>query len=108
MKERVSNFMPATEESPWQSSEDRAGIEAWIEPARRQFFLAAVKADRESSLEFQLLSGQITVLELARGLLLSTMFRNDSVAATAMSRSWNRWRGVFSAGPFMVRRTAAW
>lgn len=77
MNARVSNFMPATEESPRLGSGDADAIEAQIAQAYRQIFFHAFKADREAVLESQLRSGQITVREFVRGLLLSDKFRND-------------------------------
>ena len=77
MNARVSNFMPATEESPRQGSGDSDAIEAQIEQAYRQIFFHAFKADRDLVLESQLRSGKITVREFVRGLLLSDKFRND-------------------------------
>ena len=77
MNARVSSFMPATEESPRQGSGDSEAIEAQIEQAYRQIFFHAFKADRDAVLESQLRSGQITVREFVRGLLLSDKFRND-------------------------------
>ena len=77
MNARVSNFMPATEESPRQGSGDSSAIEAQIEQAYRQIFFHAFKANRDPVLESQLRSGQITVREFVRGLLLSDKFRDD-------------------------------
>ena len=77
MNARVSNFMPATEESPRQGGGDSDAIEAQIEQAYRQIFFHAFKADRDLVLESQLRSGKITVREFVRGLLLSDKFRND-------------------------------
>ncbi|MEB3105275.1 MAG: phycobilisome rod-core linker polypeptide [Cyanobacteriota bacterium] len=77
MNARVSNFMPATEESPRQGNGDSNAINAQIEQAYRQIFFHAFKADRDLVLESQLRSGRITVREFVRGLLLSDKFRND-------------------------------
>jgi len=77
MNARVSNFMPATEESPRQGSGDSDAIEAQIEQAYRQIFFHAFKADRDLVLESQLRSGKITVREFVRHLLRSDKFRND-------------------------------
>ena len=77
MNARVSDFMPATEESPRQGNGDSDAINAQIEQAYRQIFFHAFKADRDPVLESQLRSGQITVREFVRGLLLSNKFRND-------------------------------
>lgn len=46
-----------------------------IEAAYRQIFFHAFKSDREAFLESQLRSGQITVKEFIRGLLLSDTYR---------------------------------
>ncbi len=48
-----------------------------IEAAYRQIFFHAFKADRERFLESQLRSGQITVRDFIRGLLLSNTFNNS-------------------------------
>lgn len=77
MNARVSSFMPATEESPRLGNGDAEAINGQIEQAYRQIFFHAFKADRDAVLESQLRSGQITVREFVRGLLLSDKFRND-------------------------------
>ncbi|WP_017326224.1 phycobilisome rod-core linker polypeptide [Synechococcus sp. PCC 7336] len=48
-----------------------------IEAAYRQIFFHAFKCDREPCLESQLRSGQITVREFVRGLLLSNTYRKS-------------------------------
>lgn len=48
-----------------------------IEAAYRQIFFHAFAADREAALESQLRSGQITVRDFIRGLLLSNTFINS-------------------------------
>lgn len=52
-------------------------LDTLIEAAYRQIFFHAFKADRERFLESQLRSGQITVRDFVRGLLLSETYRNS-------------------------------
>jgi phycobilisome rod-core linker protein len=52
-------------------------MDTLIEAAYRQIFFHAFKADREPFLESQLRSGQITVRQFIRGLLLSQTFKNS-------------------------------
>jgi len=81
---RVESFAVGNEESPRQyipgleSRRDPSGqssLDLQIEQAYRQIFFHAFKADREPVLESQLRSGQITVREFVRGLVLSRRFR---------------------------------
>ncbi|MEB3179023.1 MAG: phycobilisome rod-core linker polypeptide [Nostocaceae cyanobacterium] len=54
-----------------------ADMDALIEAAYRQIFFHAFKADREKFLESQLRSGQITVRQFIRGLVLSNTYRKS-------------------------------
>lgn len=81
---RVPSFAIASEESPRQAvasletrkaSGDRLSLDAQIEQAYRQILFHAFKVDREVVLESQLRSGQITMRDFIRGLLLSRRFR---------------------------------
>jgi phycobilisome rod-core linker protein len=74
---RVNNFMITGEETPRRGNQDLRAIDILIEQAYRQVFFHAFKADRDPRLESQLRSGQITVREFVRGLLLSSKFRDD-------------------------------
>ena len=74
---RVNNFMTTGEETPRRGNQDLRALDILIEQAYRQIFFHAFKADRDPRLESQLRSGQITVREFVRGLLLSSKFRND-------------------------------
>ena len=74
---RVNNFMTTGEETPRRGNQDLRALDILIEQAYRQIFFHAFKADRDLGLESQLRSGQITVREFVRGLLLSSKFRND-------------------------------
>ena len=79
---RVANFLVANEESPRQLSglvpvRDAAAVDALIEQAYRQIFFHAFKVDRDPVLEMRLRSGQITVRDFVRQLLLSDKFRCD-------------------------------
>ncbi|WP_216909844.1 phycobilisome rod-core linker polypeptide [Synechococcus sp. CCY 0621] len=81
---RVPSFAIASEESPRQAVATletgktggaRLGLDVQIEQAYRQIFFHAFKVDREVVLESQLRSGQITMRDFIRGLLLSRRFR---------------------------------
>jgi phycobilisome rod-core linker protein len=78
---RVRSFPIGGDESPRLSPLDlgrsTAATDAIIAQAYRQIFFHAFKVDRDSMLESQLRSGQITVRDFIRGLLLSQKFRND-------------------------------
>ncbi|MEB3242495.1 MAG: phycobilisome rod-core linker polypeptide [Cyanobacteriota bacterium] len=78
---RVKSFPVGGDESPRLSPLDlgrsRAATDAIIEQCYRQIFFHAFKADRDPVLESQLRSGQITVKDFVRALLLSEKFRND-------------------------------
>jgi phycobilisome rod-core linker protein len=86
MAARVSSFCIPGEEASRQSqsgprsiggSEDRRDLDIQIDQAYRQIFFHAFKVDRDAVLESQLRSGQITVRDFVRGLLLSRKFRDD-------------------------------
>jgi len=53
----------------------RSDVDALIEQAYRQIFFHAMKTDRDPFLESQLRSGNITVRDFIRGLLLSERFQ---------------------------------
>ena len=78
---RVKSFPVGGDESPRHSPFDlvrnKAATDATIAQAYRQIFFHAFKVDRDPFLESQLRSGQITVKDFVRGLLLSEKFRND-------------------------------
>lgn len=78
---RVKSFPIGGDESPRLSPLDlgrsKAATDAIIAQAYRQIFFHAFKVDRDPVLESQLRSGQITVKDFIRGLLLSEKFRND-------------------------------
>ncbi len=79
---RVSNFLGAASDSARLSNAanlqgDKAATDALIEQAYRQIFFHAFKTDRDSVLESQLRSGQISTREFIRQLLRSEKFRND-------------------------------
>ena len=54
---------------------NRSDMDAVIEQAYRQVFFHAMRSDREPFLESQLRSGNITVRDFIRGLLLSERFQ---------------------------------
>ena len=80
---RVPSFMLATEESPLRPAVglapllDPASLDAQIDQAYRQIYFHAFVRDRDPQLESQLRSGQITMRDFVRSLLLSEKFRRD-------------------------------
>jgi phycobilisome rod-core linker protein len=78
---RVKSFPIGGDESPRMSPLDlgqsKAATDAILAQAYRQIFFHAFKVDRDPALESQLRSGQITVRDFIRGLLLSQKFRDD-------------------------------
>lgn len=78
---RVQSFPVGGDESPRLSPVDlgrsTGATDAIIAQAYRQIFFHAFKVDRDPALESQLRSGQITVKDFIRSLLLSEKFRND-------------------------------
>lgn len=78
---RVTSYEVPSEEQPRVFSTDNllstSDMDALIEAAYRQIFFHAFKADRERFLESQLRSGQITVRDFIRGLLLSNTFKKS-------------------------------
>jgi phycobilisome rod-core linker protein len=83
---RVSSFGIPGDEASRQSqsgprsigaNEDRRDLDIQIDQAYRQIFFHAFKVDRDAVLESQFRSGQITMRDFVRGLLLSRKFRDD-------------------------------
>ncbi len=78
---RVNSFPVGGEESPRLSPLDlgrsQAATDAIIAQCYRQIFFHAFKVDQDPVLESQLRSGQITVKDFVRALLLSEKFRHD-------------------------------
>jgi phycobilisome rod-core linker protein len=78
---RVRSFAVGGDESPRQAPQaigrNAAIVDELIEQAYRQIFFHAFKVDRDPVLESRLRSGQITMRDFVRGLLLSSKFRND-------------------------------
>ncbi len=79
--QRVSGYeVPGDEQPRIYSTENllsATDMDNLIEAAYRQIFFHAFAADRERFLESQLRSGQITVRDFVRGLLLSNTYRNS-------------------------------
>lgn len=77
--QRVASYEVAGEDQPRIYSTDNllssSDMDNLIEAAYRQIFFHAFKSDREPALESQLRSGQITVRQFIRGLLLSQTFK---------------------------------
>lgn len=78
---RVTSFPIGGDESPRLSPLDlgrsTAATDAIIDQGYRQIFFHAFKSDRDPALESQPRSGQITVRDFIRGLLLSQKVRDD-------------------------------
>lgn len=78
---RVTGYEVPGDEQPRVYSTDNllsaADMDALIEAAYRQIFFHAFAADRERFLESQLRSGQITVRDFVRGLVLSNTYRRS-------------------------------
>ncbi len=79
--QRVSSFEVPGDEQPRIYSSDNllsaSDMDNLIEAAYRQMFFHAFAADRERFLESQLRSGQITVRDFVRGLLLSDTYKRS-------------------------------
>jgi phycobilisome rod-core linker protein len=79
--QRVAGYeIPGDEQPRTYSTENLlsgADMDNLIEAAYRQIFFHAFTSDRERFLESQLRSGQITVRDFVRGLLLSNTYRNS-------------------------------
>jgi phycobilisome rod-core linker protein len=78
---RVASFEVPGDEQPRIFSSDNllsaSDMDVLIEAAYRQIFFHAFAADREPFLESQLRSGQITVRDFIRGLLLSDTYKRS-------------------------------
>jgi phycobilisome rod-core linker protein len=86
MNARVRSFAPGSDETSRQPINTangstpistRGDLDLVIEQAYRQIFFHAFKVDRDPVLESQLKSGQITIRDFIRSLLLSRKFRDD-------------------------------
>lgn len=79
--QRVASYEVAGDNQPRIYSSDNllsaSDLDNLIEAAYRQIFFHAFAADRETALESQLRSGQITVRQFIRGLLLSQTFKSS-------------------------------
>lgn len=79
--QRVSGFEIPGDDQPVIFSTDNllsgSDLDALIEAAYRQIFFHAFAADREPFLESQLRSGQISVRDFIRGLLLSDTYKRS-------------------------------
>jgi phycobilisome rod-core linker protein len=79
--QRVAGYeVPGDEQPRIYSTADllsATDLDALIEAAYRQIFFHAFAADRERFLESQLRSGQITVRDFVRGLLVSNTYRRS-------------------------------
>lgn len=78
---RVTGYVVPGDEQPRIFSSDNllspSDMDVLIEAAYRQLFFHAFAADREPFLESQLRSGQITVRDFVRGLLLSNTYKRS-------------------------------
>lgn len=79
--QRVEGYEVPGDEQPRIYSTDNllssTDMDALIEAAYRQLFFHAFAADREKALESQLRSGQITVRDFVRGLVLSDTYKRS-------------------------------
>jgi phycobilisome rod-core linker protein len=79
--QRVAGYEVPGDEKPRTYSTENllsaTDMDDLIEAAYRQIFFHAFTSDRERFLESQLRSGQITVRDFVRGLLLSNTYRNS-------------------------------
>lgn len=79
--QRVAGYTVGNDDQPWIYTTDNllssSDLDNLIEAAYRQIFFHAFQADREVALESQLRSGQITVRQFIRGLLLSKTFKES-------------------------------
>lgn len=79
--QRVASYeVPGDEQSRTYSTDnllDSTDMDNLIEAAYRQIFFHAFAADRERFLESQLRSGQITIRDFVRGLLLSDTYKRS-------------------------------
>jgi phycobilisome rod-core linker protein len=79
--QRVAGYEVPSDEQPRIYSTENllspTDMDDLIEAAYRQFFFHAFAADRERFLESQLRSGQITVRDFVRGLLLSNTYKRS-------------------------------
>jgi phycobilisome rod-core linker protein len=79
--QRVASFEVPGDEQPRIYSTDNllspSDLDVLIEAAYRQLFFHAFAADRERFLESQLRSGQITVRDFVRGLVLSDTYKRS-------------------------------
>lgn len=79
--QRVEGYEVPGDEQPRIYSTDNllssSDMDALIEAAYRQLFFHAFAADREKALESQLRSGQITVRDFVRGLVLSDTYKRS-------------------------------
>lgn len=78
---RVKTFAIGSDETPRQVPQaigrNATSADELIEQAYRQIYFHAFKVDRDPALEMRLRSGQITVRDFVRELLLSDKFRQD-------------------------------
>lgn len=110
---RVAGFVVAGDDQPRRFSSDNllsdADTDALIEAAYRQLFFHAFAADRERFLESQLRSGQITVRDFIRGLLLSDTYRRSFYDLNSNYRFVEQTvQRVLGRDVFNQRETIAW
>ena len=79
--QRVASYEVPSDEQPRMFSTENllssSELDTLIEAAYRQIFFHAFAADREKFLESQLRSGQITVRDFIRGLILSNTYKRS-------------------------------
>ena len=111
--QRVTGYEVAGDEQPRIYSTENllssSDMDNLIEAAYRQMFFHAFAADRERFLESQLRSGQITVRDFIRGLLLSDTYRRSFYNLNNNYRFVEQTvQRVLGRDPYSQREKIAW
>lgn len=104
---RVKSFPVGGDESrrstPLDLGRSVATTEVSIDQGYRQIFFQAFKVDRDPALESQLRSGQITVKDFLRSLLLSQKFRDNFHRCNSNSRIVDQIATAGSTGQAVIQ-----
>ncbi|MBD2166579.1 phycobilisome rod-core linker polypeptide [Calothrix membranacea FACHB-236] len=111
--QRVASFEVPGDEQPRTFSTENllsaTDLDILIEAAYRQIFFHAFAADRERFLESQLRSGQITVRDFIRGLLLSNTYKRSFYDLNSNYRFVEQTvQRVLGRDPYNEREKIAW
>ncbi|QIR39697.1 phycobilisome rod-core linker polypeptide CpcG [Tolypothrix sp. PCC 7910] len=111
--QRVASFEVPGDEQPRTFSTENllsaTDLDILIEAAYRQIFFHAFAADRERFLESQLRSGQITVRDFIRGLLLSNTYKRSFYDLNSNYRFVEQTvQRVLGRDPYNDREKIAW